>query len=154
MKTMMRPMLVLVVILTTGSAMRCQTHSVYIDDDQGKSKTVANALRAKIGGTTRYVLVDYASSAESDIKIMCLEENGYFCSYSISYLSPKTSPAQLEGTSGIAKGASDFIAEALFEVFVSESSDEKIAAAVNRQINLISMFCKVPEHKEPCGQAK
>ena len=60
MKMMTRLAIVLTGILSTSSALRCQTHSVYVDDDNGKAATVANALKAKIGGTTRYALADEA----------------------------------------------------------------------------------------------
>jgi hypothetical protein len=82
-----------------------------------------------------------------------LEENiGYFCSYAVSFWSPQTSFLQLEGTSGIAAGTIEYIAEVLFETFVRESFYEKIAAALKYKINLISMFCEQSDHKIPCRQ--
>jgi hypothetical protein len=151
--SLLRFMLGLTVPLFVCANARCQTHAVYVDDDQGKAKAVANALKAKIGGTTRYVLVGEAYSTESNIKILCLEEDrGYFCSYAVSFWSPQTSPLQLEGTSGIATGTVEYIAEMLFEIFVMESSDEKIAAAVKHKINAISVFCEQSDHKSPCRQ--
>jgi hypothetical protein len=153
MTTMLRFMLGLTVPLFVCVNAQCQTLAVYVDDGQGKAKSVANALKAKIGGTTRYVLVDEAYKTESDIKIVCLEENnGYSCSYAVSFWSPQTSPLQLKGTSGIAVGTVEYVAEVLFETFVRESSDEKIAAAVKYKINLISMFCEQSDHKNPCRQ--
>jgi hypothetical protein len=153
MKTLLRFMLGLTVPLFVCANARCQTHAVYVDDDQGKARAVANTLKAKIGGTTRYVLVDEAYKTESDIKIACLEENnGYFCSYAVSFWTPQTCPLQLEGTSGIAVGTVEYVAEVLFETFVRESSDEKIAAAVKHKLNLISMFCEQSDHKSPCRQ--
>ena len=83
---------------------------------------------------------------------MCLEDHGYFCSYTISFFSPKTTPLQLDGASGVVKGTIEFVAEALFETFVSESSDQKIEAAVNTEMGRISTFCEVPEHRVPCRQ--
>jgi hypothetical protein len=154
MKTMLRLMTVAVGILLTGSAVRCQTHSVYVDEEQGKTKAVADALKAKIGGTTRYVLATETYGTESDIRLMCMEDNGYFCSYTISLWSSKTSPVQLEDTSGIVKGTAESIAETIFEVFVRESSDDKIADAVSHELTRISAFRELPEHKTTCGQTK
>ena len=148
----MRGTLQAILMLAVAGVAKAQVHKVWVDDNGEQNKDVANALRAKIGGTTRYSLASEAYQTEIDVIVVCVVNRGYACSYAFTFWSPKTSPMQLKGQTGLATGATaQETAELIFETFVTETTDDKITAAILDQLNVIWLFCKDPAHKPYCA---
>jgi hypothetical protein len=149
-------LLSVLMLVTSGAAEAQATHKVWVDDNDAQNKDVANALRAKIGSTTRYGLADKVYETEIDLKVVCIANTlGYACSYAVSFWSPKTSPMQIHGASGVTIGpTAQETAELVFESFVQGTTDDTIENAVKNELALISMFCKAATNQQYCQPQK
>lgn len=154
MKTTMRLMLALAVAALSGIVAKAQTHEVFVFAGNEIEQPIINALKAKIGATTRYVLVDRANFGAIWVGVNCLavgQERGYVCSYHTTYFPASIHPFTTTGPGNMFTGSDRLsIAEMIFEDFVKGTSDKEIEASISSRRNEVATFCKDPANKRYC----
>jgi hypothetical protein len=147
MMTMTRLTLAMVVTLTVGTFVKAQapTLLVNVSNEDARFPEVANAVRAKIGASSRFAVTGDSMKAELLVDLICVPmpfKGGVACSLEITMWPAKASPlaAHIANYLYTAPDASS-AAEQIFEAFVSETSDEKLAAATDVLLRGVAAFC-------------
>jgi hypothetical protein len=106
------------------------------------------ALKARIGGTTRYAVAGYKDVGELEVSVVCLDLsersgiNGGTCSYSYTYWPTEMGGLTVQlGTIHILTDPNAYAAgETLFEELVEASSEAKLAAALWRMKSEVQLY--------------
>ena len=115
---------------------------VAVGGDNSDSQTVANQLKAKIGGTSRYAVYDSSGSevAQLTVDVTCVVARnagglatGYACDSDVSFFPPemRSLSVHLSRAGQVVTCPLDgaYCAEALFEAFVNGTQPDKLATA-------------------------
>jgi hypothetical protein len=109
-----------------------KTVKVYVLPGENQaSKDVASTVSGKIGSTLRYALTTDLVSAEITVEILCLTSTERGVAYGIFGVYYPVGYKHLSRTliTDIVTGSNEFVAQALFNDFVRESSDEELSEA-------------------------
>jgi hypothetical protein len=121
----------LLVLSATAFGQR-KTVKVYVLPGENQaSKDVASTVSGKIGSTLRYALTTDLVSAEITVEILCLTptERGVACGIFGVYYPVGYKHLSRTLITDIVTGSNEFVAQALFNDFVRESSDEELNKA-------------------------
>jgi len=143
--------------LIAGTRAESQVHSVYVYVTNDQERNVSNAIKARIGGGSRYNLTNDINKAELVLDVICLQPKstkGFVCSYKLELYSSQTTPigSPLGKASLTAGPDATSVAEYLFEDFVDDTSEDKLKAVVQTTREDVSVFCQSPENRNYCRQ--
>lgn len=92
----MRMMLLLVVMLAVAGAAKAQ-HAVYVSATSDTPVFITNAVKARIGATSRHTLTDSILEGEFVLNLVCHNTSpvaGFVCAYSTTLFSKGTRPLE------------------------------------------------------------
>src|SRR5258708_5978032 len=107
-------------------------------DDNRFEREVVAALKARLGGTTRYQVIASTEVAELEVSVVCIDLsesnrlNGGFCSYAFTYW-PKEAPGlsrQLGPIHLLSDPNASSAGETVFQKLVEASSEAKLAVSL------------------------
>jgi hypothetical protein len=154
MKTLIRWGLAAVVVLVGCSVADAREYRVRVFAEPGQGRDVEQALKARIGASSRYAVTDSDADAEMLADIMCMsvpQARGYICSLQITAWLAETAPLFIEfGSFQTAGPTASDVAEAMFQDFVTNTSSEKIQTAVSKLQVRVAAFCKNPQNASFC----
>jgi hypothetical protein len=152
MKTIIQVVVLTAIVLMAGVA-RAREYKVQVTAQQG-GREVADALKARIGATSRYALTDIGPESEMTVDIMCMtiqQAHGYICSMHITLWLAETLPLPIQlGGFQVAGPTAGDVAESFVQSFVINSSEDKNQAAVQNLFQRIGFFCKDEKHASYC----
>ena len=142
------------VFCTISSAQTPQVHKVYVFAGSSESDSVVSSVKAKIGGTLRYELAD--TFADLWINILCVKTiigdrvTGRTCAGTYSYHPPSLGYPYLHLNTSIHVGPVDSVQtpQDIFEAFVDETSENKLAANRTKAIGDIRFLCLIHKNKK------
>jgi hypothetical protein len=139
-------------LFSNPSAAQQAARTVTISDgtrDNKFQRGVVAALKARIGGTSRYVIAPDNEVAEVEVSVVCIDlseenttVNGGTCSFSYTYWPKKMWGLTVElGTVHILTNHDASSAgETLFEELVEASSEAKLTAALTRMQAQVQLY--------------
>jgi hypothetical protein len=123
--------------LLLAHSAQAQTKHVFISgaSDSEFKKDVLNGLKARIGGTSRFDIVDSAVKAELYVEINCLDGEkvvrspGGICAYSITYYPDEMNGLSMPvyGPGMVSSPDSTYVSEAMFQKFMEQSTEKNLA---------------------------
>ncbi len=155
MKRWMRVAGVLALMICGAGVARAQVHKVLVLGDD-EAAPVAEGLKAKIKASGRYAVTEKLAEAELTAELTCYKiKVGVVCALSIIYFPEKVSPltshlgAYLISDPDAASGAGHG-----FEIFVSNTSDERLKNAEGDLLREVELFCREAGNKAHCAAAR
>jgi hypothetical protein len=151
---MTRILVAVILTLVANHQLRAQVRKVHVSEGRkGAGLEIVNALKAKIGSSSRYALTEKETASELGVEVACIEQDrikGFTCAIDISLYSKAFSPLPSPiAALYIAQNAdAGTLAETLFDYFVQETSEEKIHLGEEQTRLGISIFCHA--HKNEC----
>jgi hypothetical protein len=146
----MNTILLGVAVLTLSSVSLAQTpqaHSVLVLTEDGDAEPVASGVKAKIGGTLRYQVTE-GTEADLWIDIKCHKITvgdrvvGVACSATYLYHPESLVGAEVWLATDLYVGPNEaVIAQGIFEAFVDDTSDSKLAKKKTHALKDIRFAC-------------
>jgi hypothetical protein len=119
---------VFLVTLTSTSAQNKPVKVAILSADGEPSQTIARMVGAKIGSTLRYSVTGIVE-AKLELNIVCIKlaADNYACTSPTMYYPNEVVIVGQHLTFTIVQGPKDYVTEQIFDDFVAETSDEKLA---------------------------
>jgi hypothetical protein len=152
---MRKTVLILFLLLLSPRASSALPHSVFVSNEGKWTEPIAEAVKARLNGTSRYQTVAEMPGAELFLLIHCIgAENlrGAACSFSI-FLAPQFSPllyVPIDPGREISSGDTMKVVEYIFEQFVEMTTEPKIQKAEVGVKASIKQFCSERENAKYC----
>jgi hypothetical protein len=145
--------------ITTGTSIANAQHPVYIYGAAENPPSVVSAIRARIGGSSRYTLVNTFVEGELILNLVCIETKahaGFVCAYGVNLYGKNTSPlGAVFGTTHVAISPDEIkMGEDVFEDFVEDTSEDKIKKSEEQTRVGVAVFCMDAANKRFCQPPK
>jgi hypothetical protein len=124
-----------------------------LGDDE--AAPVADGLKAKIKASGRYAVTEKLAEAELTAELTCYNiKVGVVCALSIIHFPEKASPLSSHlGSYLLSDPDAASAAGHGFEIFVSNTSDERLKNAEGGLLREVELFCREPGNKGHCSAA-
>ena len=155
MKRWMRVAGLLAMMICGAVGARAQAHKVLVLGDD-EAVPVADGLKAKIKASGRYALTEKLAEAELTAELTCYKITvGVVCALSIIYFPERVSPLTSHlGAYLVSDPDAASAAGHAFEIFVSNTSDERLKNAEGDLLREVELFCREAGNKGHCGAAR
>ena len=157
MKTPLRWALMLGTLATLSVMAGAREYKVKVAGEQEATQEIVNAVKARVGASSRFTVTESDVAAEALLDISCqatARDTGYVCSLNIILWVPQTHPFPLRLGDYLSSGPDAVsVAEQLFQSFVTEVADDKVEAQIAKFYVLIEEYCDRTQNKKHCKSA-